>query len=501
MFKQGSLDQAQNYYVDPRVRKTKSVRRTGYGSPVLPRSLDSKVFDCTSVYNTLPRVPPKIQRRRQEQRRQQEKSEWAPLKQSKHAQNTVNPIRKICDSLAVPPNPLKDPIRLNLGDPTLTGNLPPSEATVRAIEEALHEHKSDGYGPAVGIAEARQAVASHFSTPTMKIHPDDVILASGASHALDLAITAIADPGENILVPAPGFPLYTTLCRPNGIDTRQYNLKMNDGGLIDLTHLEAQIDENTRAIIVNNPSNPTGVVFPKEHLEDILQLAYKHKLVIIADEIYGDLVYDGAVFYPMASLSPKVPIISVDGIAKRYLVPGWRMGWAIVHDRYGVLTDVKKGMIALSQKIVGPNSLVQGALPKILRDTPQSYFDNIKDVISRNAAIVFEYLSRVPGLRPLRPQGSMYAMVGFDYEMYGDETSFMQALITEESVYCLPGSAFNLPNWFRLVLTYPEEVTREACERIVEYCTRHISPIKPLAMPISHSMDDGSEGTNDDESD
>lgn len=93
------------------------------------------------------------------------------------------------------------------------------------------------------------------------------------------------------------------------------------------------------------------------------------------------------------------------------LVPGWRLGWGIVHDHYGVLSDVKQGMIALSQKIVGPNSLVQGALPKILKDTPQEYFDNIKDVISRNAAIVFEYLSRVPGLRPLRPQGAMYAMV------------------------------------------------------------------------------------------
>lgn len=252
-----------------------------------------------------------------QQKRRQEKREWAPMKQSKHAANTTNPIRKIVDSLNVPSNPKKEPIRLNLGDPTLTGNLLPSEASIQAIEQTLHEHKSDGYGPAVGFLHAREAVASHFSTPEMKINADDVILTSGASHALDLAITAIADPGDSILVPAPGFPLYATLCKPNGIETRQYNLKMNDGGLIDLDHLEAQIDSTTRAIIVNNPSNPTGVVFPKEHLEAILRLAYKHKLVIISDEIYGDLVYGGATFFPLASLSPKVPIISVDGIAKR----------------------------------------------------------------------------------------------------------------------------------------------------------------------------------------
>jgi tyrosine aminotransferase len=484
MHRQSSLDQSQMLYADFRVRRPKSVRQTLADT--------KKAFDLTPVHSELSqlRVPPRVLKRRAE------RLEWAPMKQSRHALNTVNPIRKIVDSLNVPHHPQKDPIRLNLGDPTLTGNLPPSAAAIQAIEETLHSHKADGYGPAVGLLEAREAVASHFSTPQMQIHADDVIMASGASHALDMAITAIADPGENILVPAPGFPLYKTLCQPNGINTRQYNLKMNDGGLIDLENLEAQIDSKTRAIIVNNPSNPTGIVFPKDHLEAILRLAYKHKVVIIADEIYGDLTYDGAVFHPMASLSPKVPIISVDGIAKRYLVPGWRLGWAIIHDRYGVLADVKKGMVALSQKIVGPCSLIQGALPKILRDTPQSYFDNIKDVISKNAAIVFEVLSRVPGLRPLRPQGAMYGMVGFNAEIFGEETKFMQGLITEESVYCLPGSAFNLPNWFRLVLTYPEDVTREACERIADYCLRQLRPVKYLAPPCPQPspMDDGSEG-------
>lgn len=119
------------------------------------------------------------------------------------------------------------------------------------------------------------------------------------------------------------------------------------------------------------------------------------------------MVYDGAVFHSLATLSPKVPIITCDGIAKRYLVPGWRLGWLIIHDRFGVLSEIKKGIVALSQKIVGPCALVQGALPRILKETPQSYFDNIKDVISVNANIVYSILSRVPGLKPLRPQGAM----------------------------------------------------------------------------------------------
>ena len=426
---------------------------------------------------------------------------WTPLSASAHSQNTVNPIRRVTDCMSVPHNPEKAPIRLNLGDPTLTGCLPPSEAALAAIEEALHSHRFDGYGPATGILAAREAVAEHFSRPEAPFTADDVVLASGCSHALEMAIVAIADPGHNILVPQPGFPLYSTLCKPNGIESRQYRLRMDQDGMVDLAHLESLIDSQTRAIIVNNPSNPTGVVFPKQHLEQILRLAHKHKVPIIADEIYGDLVYaEGAQFHPLASLSPRVPIITCDGIGKRYLVPGWRLGWLIVHDRFGVLADVKQGIVALSQKIVGPCALVQGALPRLLRDTPQSFFDNVKKLLARNAEIVYEVLSRVPGLKPLRPQGAMYMMVGFDPKAFGeDESGFVQKLIAEESVYCLPGSAFSLPNWFRLVLAFPEETTREACDRIAAFCERHLQPCaERLALwgtpKCGHQQEDGSEG-------
>lgn len=210
----------------------------------------------------------------------------------------------------------------------------------------------------------------------------------------------------------------------------------------------------------------------------------------------GDLVYDGAVFHPMHTLTPRVPVITVDGIAKRWLVPGYRLGWLVVHDHHNVLADVMRGMVALSQKIVGPCALMQAALPKILRDTPADFFDNTKRVISRNAAVAQSVLSRVPGLKTLKPQGAMYMMIGFCNDMYScTETEFVRGLISEESVYCLPGSAFNLPNWFRLVLTYPEETTQAACERIAEYCHRRIGPVNFLAPPAGlNAHDDGSEG-------
>lgn len=335
-----------------------------------------------------------------------------------------------------------------------------------------------------------QAIVDKYSCQDAPFTSDDVILASGASHALQLAIEAIADAGDNILIPNPGFPLYSTLCRPHGIEDRAYNLNMKKGAIIDLLHMESLIDERTRAIIINNPSNPTGAVFSRRHLQDILAIANRHRVPIIADEIYGDLTYDGAEFIPIATLSPKVPVISVDGIAKRWLVPGWRLGWCIIHDHYDVLSDVKKGMVALSQKIVGPNAIVQGALPSILQDTPEEFFENTKAVISANAKIFYNKLRRVPGLLPVKPSGAMYMMVGIDKKVYGEETPFVQGLISEQSVFCLPGTAFSAPGWLRLVLTYPPEISSEACDRIIEFCNKRVVR-NHVRMDSESTVDEG----------
>uniref|UniRef100_A0A914XN64 Tyrosine aminotransferase n=1 Tax=Plectus sambesii TaxID=2011161 RepID=A0A914XN64_9BILA len=412
--------------------------------------------------------------------------EWRTLPASEHSKNTVNPIRRIVDVMSVEPNPAKSLIKLHLGDPTLTGTLPPSDAVLKALQEALMSEKYNGYGPAVGLVEVREALARHVTTPEAPVTAEDFILTSGCSHALELAIEGMANAGDNILVPRPGFPLYTTLMRPHGIEDRHYDLQMENGALVNLQHLESLIDERTRAIIVCNPSNPTGAVYSKAHLEAILRIADLYKVPVIADEIYGGMVYDGAVFYPMATLEPKVPIISCDGIAKRYLVPGWRLGWLTIHDRHGALKNVRDGLRNLAQKIVGPCALVQGALPAILDNTPAEFFEHVRNVLTLNAKAAYNTLSAVPGLKPVRPQGAMYMMIGFDADNFpafkGDELSFVKALIAEESVYCLPGTAFHCPGWIRLVLTYPEEVTLDACERIAAFCSRHYSLRRPTVV-------------------
>lgn len=239
--------------------------------------------------------------------------------------------------------------------------------------------------------------------------------------------------------------------------------------------MKCLIDCKTRAIIINNPPNPTGIVIERNQLELILQIADENHLPIIADEVYGAMTYNGAKFHPTATLKPKVPIFTCDGIAKRYLLPGWRLGWIIVHDRFDALKLIRNGLIPLAQKILGPCMLIQGALPSILQATNANFFRRVNLIIQRNAEIICEILDGVPGLQPLQPNGSMFMMVGIDERIYGTDETFVRDLHVEENVICLPGCIFQCTGWFRLVLTCNEHDTREACNRIVQFCSRRRS--------------------------
>ncbi|KAK6111657.1 tyrosine aminotransferase [Brugia pahangi] len=396
---------------------------------------------------------------------------------SEMTKNMVNPIRQICDSLLVSSNTKKPLLKLNLGDPTISGALPVCSTAIQAISEALISRKYEGYAPAIGILEAREAIARHFTHPEAPVTADSVLLTSGCSHAIEMAIEALANPGDNILVPAPGFPLYSTLIKSSNVESRYYYFDIMNNSQLDLAQLKSVIDNRTRAIVVNNPPNPTGIVLSKNQLESILQVAFEKRIPIIADEVYGTMTYNGAEFHPIATLKPKVPILTCDSIAKRFLLPGWRLGWIIIHDRYAALQPIRNGLIALAQKIVGPCVLIQGALPRILHSTNANFFRQVNRTIHRNASIVFECLRKVPGLQPLAPNGTMYMMVAIDEHIYGRDEIFIRDLLVEENIICLPGCVFHCDGWFRLVLTCSEHDTREACARISQFCLRRYSHI------------------------
>uniref|UniRef100_A0A8C9SMS9 Tyrosine aminotransferase n=1 Tax=Scleropages formosus TaxID=113540 RepID=A0A8C9SMS9_SCLFO len=415
------------------------------------------------------------------------KKRWN-IRASEMSKNTLNPIRAIVDGMKLSPNPDKAMIALSIGDPTVFGNLPTDEKVLQAMKDAMDSHKYNGYAPSVGYQKSREAVANFYCSPEAPLEADDVILTSGCSQAIELAISVLCNPGNNILVPCPGFSLYKTLAVSLGIEIKHYNLLPEKSWEIDLQNLESLIDEKTACLVVNNPSNPCGSVYSKEHLQDILAVASRHCIPILADEIYGDMVFPEHTFYSMAPLTNDVPILSCGGLAKRWLVPGWRMGWILIHDRNQAFgQEIREGLVKLSQRILGACTIVQGALEAILNSTPQEFYQDTIGFLKSNSEICFSALSSIPGLNPVRPSGAMYLMVGIEMENFPEfenDVDFTEHLVTEQSVFCLPATAYPngecgnplYPNYFRIVVTVPEDMMVEACSRIREFCQLHYRP-------------------------
>lgn len=408
--------------------------------------------------------------------RKSEKS-WS-VKASDLAKNTLNPIRKLVDQMKLTPNPDKKMIALSIGDPTVFGNMNPPAEAKEAVIAVVHGTQQHGYAPSVGYEASRQAVADLYNHPDAPLTAKDVILTNGCSGALDICISCLCTPGSTLLCPRPGFSLYKTLAVGLGVKVQYYDLLPDKSWEVDLAHLTSLLEAHeVSAMVVNNPSNPCGSNYSSEHLRQILSIAAQYKTAIIADEIYADFVFPGNKFVQMASLTKEVPILSCGGLTKRWIVPGWRMGWILIQDRNEIFAaEVRQGLVSLSQRILGPNTLVQAAIPDILDKVPSTFYSDTIGIVQRNAVTCYAALSSCPGLTPVMPCGAMYMMVKIDIEHFPEfasDVNFTEKMVTEQSVFCLPATVFEYPNYFRVVLTVPEEMMEEAVERIGEFVADH----------------------------
>lgn len=434
---------------------------------------------------------------------------WPTCSASTKSLRTTNPIRALVDPIfqsiqsGHDRGDHKDPISLALGDPTVGGDLPPCQVALDAVVQAVRsKDHAAGYVNACGIDEARHAIARHHSYVEHAINATNVIVASGCSGCLELVLSSLLDPGTALLVPQPGFPLYQVIAESHGASVVHYRLDPDNNWECDLDHLEQLMEKQAsstptnhrsiRGLLLNNPSNPTGAVFSRSHLQDVVAFCDKHRLVLVADEVYGDLTFDSSddgrennnSFYPAAKVAAqcgqRVPVITTSGLAKQYLLPGWRVGWIVFHDNnFGSLAPVEAGAKRLAQVVLGASHLVQRVIPKLLSpDDPiqmEDWKENLRLTLAHQATFLCRKLSACHGLQVLPPQGAMYSMVRLDLSQLDvmDDLDFSSCLLEEENVIILPGTAFGCPNSFRVVFCSNETVLEEAAQRIHNFCQRH----------------------------
>nr|GEW04096.1 tyrosine/nicotianamine aminotransferase, pyridoxal phosphate-dependent transferase [Tanacetum cinerariifolium] len=374
----------------------------------------------------------------------------------------------------------KQLIQLGYGDPSTHPSFRTSTIVEDALVEAIQSAQFNCYAPSVGINPARRAVADYLSRNIpYKLTTNDVFLAVGAEHAIHVLLTILDFPGANILLPRPNYPTYEARARFSSLEVRHFDLLPEKGWEVDTDHVKAMADDKTVAIVLINPGNPCGNVFTYEHLKKIAEMARELGILVISDEVYAHQVFGEKPFTPMGAFGDIVPVVTLGSLSKRWIIPGWRFGWIAINDPKGILhkTGIADSIKSCLMIAGEPPTVIQGAVPHILENTPDSFFMNINKLLKESANMVFERLKEIPLVTcPHKPEGSMFAMVKLNLSTLNDivdDTDFCMKLAKEESMILLPGNAVGMKNWVRMSFAAEPTVLEDAIVRMKAFCLRH----------------------------
>ncbi|MER7753912.1 pyridoxal phosphate-dependent aminotransferase [Kitasatospora sp. NPDC097643] len=360
-------------------------------------------------------------------------------------------------------------LRLNTGNPAPFGFDAPEEIIQDIIRNLPKAH---GYSDSRGILPARRAVVQYYQQRGVSgVDVNDVYLGNGVSELIQMAVTALVDDGDEVLVPMPDYPLWTAAVRLAGGKAVHYLCDEEADWYPDLDDIAAKVTARTKAIVVINPNNPTGAVYPKELLEGILDLARRHHLMVLADEIYDKILYDGAEHHCLAALADDVLTLTFNGLSKSYRVAGFRSGWLVVSGPKQHATDYLEGLTMLSGMRLCPNVPAQYAVQAALGG-----HQSINDLVlpggrlTEQRDIAVKALNEIPGVSCVKPKGALYAFAKLDPAVHRivDDEQFVLDLLLREKIHVVQGTGFNWPrpDHFRFVTLPRADDLETAINRI-----------------------------------
>ena len=357
-------------------------------------------------------------------------------------------------------------LQLNVGDPNAFDFVTPAHV-VEAAYRAMRDNKN-GYAPSLGIPEAIEAIRGEAARKGLTT-VQDVFITNGAGEAVDVCLTALLNPGENVLTPSPDYPLYSAVLCKTGAEPNTYFLNEEDGWQPELDDIKRKINSRTRGIVLINPNNPTGALCTRQMLEQIAELARQHNLLIIADEIYDKLILDGGEQISLAAVAPDVAVVTLGGLSKNYLAPGWRVGWGIVSGDSAAVKPYVEGMHKLLRARISANHPEQYAI-KVALDGPQDHLIEVIKKLSSRRDLTVASCNSIPHMSCVPPRGAFYAFPRVDIPE-GDEV-FVKELLMEKHILVVHGSGFGQKpgtKHFRIVFLPPEAMLKTAYEKIREF--------------------------------
>ncbi len=363
-------------------------------------------------------------------------------------------------------------IKLNIGNLAVFGFDAPEEIQ---LDMARNLPNSAGYSDSKGIFTARKAVMHYTQQQGVKgVTVEDIYLGNGASELIAMATNALLDNGDELLLPMPDYPLWTAATSLSGGTPVHYRCDESDGWMPDLQDIRSKVTPATKGIVVINPNNPTGALYSDELLRGLVQIAREHNLVILADEVYDKVLYDGARHTAIASLSEDVLTLTFNSLSKSYRSCGYRAGWMVVSGDKKAAADYIEGLNMLSNMRLCANVPGQWAI-----QTALGGYQSINELVGeggrllRQRDLAYELITAIPGVTCVKPSAALYMFPRLDPKMYpiADDRQFFLELLQETRVMLVQGTGFNwpTPDHFRIVFLPHEDDLREAIGRIAKF--------------------------------